>query len=409
MIPTLIADDSIAELDVILYLIKKYDLPLEPAVASDGEEALHYMQKSPVELLITDIRMPFMDGLALSEKALAINPYLKIIISSGYQDFSYAKTAITLGVEEYLLKPIQPQEFAQLILRIADTLEKEKQKRQADSLQLAYSRDQITQQLLRGTLRAGKDGMLPGEIRSFMPDKGKLLLLTAESGSLSSLFNLKAEITQLAGQFFNYPARCIPIDSQFLLLAVDYSDPAEEECGNPGETADNFVERLRNMYHLPFRGSSVPMPAPEQLLSTVQAMKQALCDTSSEASAKKQETGNLDSSNGKVRFVCDYISSHYQEDLSLETLAEISYLHPDYLSRIFKKETGMNLNRYIKTFRLNQACRQLETTQKKITAISASVGYQNCAYFIRSFTEHFGISPEKYRQQHNQLSGGKSL
>lgn len=69
----------------------------------------------------------------------------------------------------------------------------------------------------------------------------------------------------------------------------------------------------------------------------------------------------------------------------------------------------MNLNRYIKTFRLNQACRQLETTQQKITAISASVGYQNCAYFIRSFTEHFGISPEKYRQQHNQFSGGKSL
>lgn len=47
MIPTLIADDSIAELDVILYLIKKYALPLEPAVASDGEEALHYIQQSP--------------------------------------------------------------------------------------------------------------------------------------------------------------------------------------------------------------------------------------------------------------------------------------------------------------------------------------------------------------------------
>lgn len=245
MIPTLIADDSIAELDVILYLIKKYALPLEPAVASDGEEALHYIQQSPVELLITDIRMPFMDGLALSAKALAVNPYLKIIISSGYQDFSYAKTAISLGVEEYLLKPIQPQEFTQLILRIADKLEKEKQKRQADNLQLAYSRDQITQQLLRGALRSGKDGMLPREIRSLMPDKGELLLLTAESGSLSSLFNLKAEICQLASQFFNYPARCIPIDSQFLLLAVDFSIPADEECGNAKKRQINLWNGLR--------------------------------------------------------------------------------------------------------------------------------------------------------------------
>ena len=115
MIPTLIADDSAAELDVILYLIKKYNLPLTPAVASDGEEELNYIQKTPVDLLITDIRMPFMDGLVLADKALAVNPRLKIIISSGYQDFSYAKTAISLGVEEYLLKPIQPREFTDLI------------------------------------------------------------------------------------------------------------------------------------------------------------------------------------------------------------------------------------------------------------------------------------------------------
>lgn len=108
----------------------------------------------------------------------------------------------------------------------------------------------------------------------------------------------------------------------------------------------------------------------------------------------------LNSQSGKVRFVCDYIASHYQEDLSLESLSKIAYVHPDYLSRIFKRETGMNLNRYIKTFRLNKACQLLENSQQKITAISQSVGYQNCAYFIRSFTEMFGQSPEKYRQTH---------
>lgn len=409
MIPTLIADDSIAELDVILYLIKKYNLPLTPTVASDGEEALNYIQKTPVELLITDIRMPFMDGLVLAEKALALNPCMKIIISSGYQDFSYAKTAISLGVEEYLLKPIQPREFTELILRIAANLEEEKRKRQADRLQLAYSRDQITQQLLRGSLRAGKDGLLPKEIRSLMPEKGNLLLLTTNPDCLSSLFNLKSEITQLAGQFFGYPARSIPADSQFLLIAVDFFDTPGEKCSNPQGKPADFVERLINMYHLPFRGISVPMPSPELLLHTVQDMKESLSAVSPENSGNRQAAKNLESSNGKVRFVCEYISAHYQEDLSLETLAEISYLHPDYLSRIFKRETGMNLNRYIKTFRLNQACRQLENTQQKITAISASVGYQNCAYFIRSFTEHFGISPEKYRQKHNHRSGGKSL
>ena len=122
---------------------------------------------------------------------------------------------------------------------------------------------------------------------------------------------------------------------------------------------------------------------------------------------RKSKTWTLQTQKEWFKYMM-YLHSHYQKFKPGGT-GRNSYLHPDYLSRIFKKETGMNLNRYIKTFRLNQACRQLETTQQKITAISASVGYQNCAYFIRSFTEHFGISPEKYRQQHNQFSGGKSL
>ena len=70
MIPTLIVDDSNAELDVLLYLIKKYELPLESAIAHDGEEALTYLQSHSIDLLITDIRMPFMDGLILAKKLL---------------------------------------------------------------------------------------------------------------------------------------------------------------------------------------------------------------------------------------------------------------------------------------------------------------------------------------------------
>ena len=61
---------------------------------------------------------------------------------------------------------------------------------------------------------------------------------------------------------------------------------------------------------------------------------------------------------------------------------------------------------YIKTYRLNQACRLLENTQQKIVTISNLVGYPNCSYFIRSFMNHFGISPEKYRQQFKEAQNG---
>ena len=104
MIHTLIVDDSKTELDMLLFLIRKFSLPMEAVTAPNGEAALEELKKERFDLLITDIRMPFLDGLALAREALKLYPYIKIVISSGYQDFSYAKTAISLGVKEYLLK-----------------------------------------------------------------------------------------------------------------------------------------------------------------------------------------------------------------------------------------------------------------------------------------------------------------
>lgn len=74
--------------------------------ASDGEMALPMIRQSKPDVLITDIRMPFMDGLALSKMVLQEFPQMKVIIISGYDDFEYAQQAIKIGVERYLLKPI---------------------------------------------------------------------------------------------------------------------------------------------------------------------------------------------------------------------------------------------------------------------------------------------------------------
>ena len=74
--------------------------------AGDGEMALPLIRQTKPDVLITDIRMPFMDGLALSKLVLQEFPQMKVIILSGYDDFEYAQQAIGLGVERYLLKPI---------------------------------------------------------------------------------------------------------------------------------------------------------------------------------------------------------------------------------------------------------------------------------------------------------------
>ena len=77
--------------------------------ASDGELALPAIIKEKPDIVITDIRMPFMDGLELSRMIRKELPSVKIVILSGYDDFSYAKEAIGIGVTEYLLKPISSE------------------------------------------------------------------------------------------------------------------------------------------------------------------------------------------------------------------------------------------------------------------------------------------------------------
>ena len=74
--------------------------------AADGVMALPLIRNARPDVLITDIRMPFMDGLSLSKLVMEEQPDIKIIILSGYDDFEYAQQAIKIGVEQYLLKPI---------------------------------------------------------------------------------------------------------------------------------------------------------------------------------------------------------------------------------------------------------------------------------------------------------------
>jgi two-component system response regulator YesN len=86
----------------------------------------------------------------------------------------------------------------------------------------------------------------------------------------------------------------------------------------------------------------------------------------------------------------------------LNLLAEKVYLSPSYLSEIFIKETGCGINKYIKNLRMENAKDLLNHTNMKITDICKKVGYHNLSYFVRSFREHFGSSPEKYRQMKKQ-------
>lgn len=96
--------------------------------ASDGEVALPLIAKTKPDVLITDIKMPFMDGLTLATMVRKEFPDIKIVIISGYDDFEYAKKAIELGVSEYLLKPVTKLNLVKVLDELRVKIEEEKTK-----------------------------------------------------------------------------------------------------------------------------------------------------------------------------------------------------------------------------------------------------------------------------------------
>ena len=121
-----LVDDEIATREGIrsssLWEEGKYSLIGE---APDGEIALPMIYEEKPDIVITDIRMPFMDGLALTRAIKRSMPWIHIVILSGYSDFIYAKQAISLGVEEYLLKPVTADELRTVLDRIGEKIREE--------------------------------------------------------------------------------------------------------------------------------------------------------------------------------------------------------------------------------------------------------------------------------------------
>jgi two-component system response regulator YesN len=98
--------------------------------APDGEMALQLLLATKPDLLITDIKMPFMDGLQLCKVVRERMPELAIVILSGHDEFEYAQEAIKIGVTEYLLKPVTVQDIHQVLDKIARRLEQDKVERE---------------------------------------------------------------------------------------------------------------------------------------------------------------------------------------------------------------------------------------------------------------------------------------
>ncbi|MFC4779298.1 response regulator [Paenibacillus sp. GCM10023252] len=120
MYQILVVDDHRIEVETITWLIEKYRLPLVVTQASNGHEALRHLEDYPTDILITDIKMPFLDGIELARQAKKLRSSVRIVIYSAYGEFEFARQAIEIGVLHYIMKPLVPANFLEVMNQVIE-------------------------------------------------------------------------------------------------------------------------------------------------------------------------------------------------------------------------------------------------------------------------------------------------
>ena len=234
--------------------------------APDGEMALSMLQDIKPDILITDIRMPFMGGLELCRAVSVSMPWMYIVILSGYDDFAYAREAISLGVKEYLLKPVSGQELLQVLNHIADCIREDK--RRQDNLrtyrdQLASS-GQLLKERLLGDLIAG----IP---ENEVVERGRALQMSLTAGRYLTMVvelsrePVSAEETRAAESLLGRLAKssggtvCMcQVQGRFVMLVMGDDDAdIEERTYGLAQAAKFDVERNTSLKPLIAIGTTV--------------------------------------------------------------------------------------------------------------------------------------------------------
>ncbi len=458
MYRVLIADDENSVIQSLRASVDWSSMQLEVAgTASDGEEALRLVRELGIDIAILDIRMPGFSGLELCAKLRAANSRIQLLLISGYAEFAYAEKAIQYGVIAYCLKPLDYEKVTQTLLKGIKNLKALDHSYDPRNLleMISAHEDDEVRDLLRSagfsdtdiypavsvggsklavvpeagqTIHLGRNkwGYLFKNLRSdsWFLDKCRLFGISGfgvlqQSVQISELKPALELCSAMACQFFIDPAQLIcheSADSQ----ADSWNDRILQQIqegswnrisailkeirdsGMQDFTARSALRLCNLIYSIPlFRDMETDhyLYSIEQLVSeygSFENMLDTLCRLIESISLRMD---GVSFSNSAFMKLLLYINQNYRSDISLSSAAQELHMTPNYISQLFKKETGDTFVHYITQKRLDDAKRLLLTTQKPVTDIAIEVGFNDYFYFNRIFRKNLGITPSQFREQ----------
>lgn len=321
--------------------------------AGDGELALPLILETKPDILITDIKMPFMDGLRLSAEVKKALPETVIIVLSGYNDFSYAQEAISLGVTKYLLKPITRAGLLDCIRPLRDRIEKERAERKDPvDFDEILSRESI-QERLYAFLKTGTEQEAPRFIES----------LHAQTGTN----NLNSRMFRIYMMMEMYLTMV-----RFAAETGLGKEDLDRQCGSPDAV---LTENC----------------SPEEGFAWLSRCLAAVI-----RGRDTRKNRHADIIHQAIAFIDEHFSD---EKISLNMVAAAAGMSPNHFSASFSQEMGQTFIEYLTRRRMDRAKELLMTTELLSSEICYEVGYRDPHYFSSIFKKTVGMTPRAYRKR----------
>ena len=379
--------------------------------APDGEMALPMIRDLNIDILLTDIRMPFMDGMKLCEEVQRTMPWVERIILSGYDDFEYARKAISLGVSEYLLKPVTAGELGEVLDKVRGKIEQRRQERETLAAmrartvnQNAFLREKLLESLFTEEGDPGDDERVIRQTRELGVNltAGCYAVLdisfAAEGDARTACRGAIAGLAEMSGGSVQV---CSGAKGARALVLGDHPEDVEERAYSfagsvlqlpemegeerllvaIGDTVESFHEIRRSMQtarHL------------RHLQAAEGGIRRGIVSAGGRG-------GYGDNPVARARL---YLEEHFSDpNLMLQDAAREAHLSQSHLSTIFAQETGMTFTQYLTGLRIGRAKELLETTDLKTFQVAEASGYNDAHYFSYMFKRSAGMTPSEYRRE----------
>lgn len=361
--------------------------------AEDGEEALELALQHGVHIMLVDLNMPIMNGITLMHKIREQLQGCRIIIITGHNEFAYAQEAIRLQVDDYILKPVNPEQLRQVLTRI--TAELEASVKRNEHLEMASK--QITKNLpllrerfcvewLQGNLTETEimDQLTFLQLPERAPAQIGVIRWPEIRGDQRIMKENDRQlflfaIENIAGELLAGYTKVVFRDRSDLIVLCAWDVV-------PDALLHDLEQSIQTFLKIPVQVYAEPVDCP--LADIGEAYRQCKSNV-----FKETEISPL------VRRARQIIREQYADsNLTLEACAQLLQVSPVYLSRVVKQELGTTFVGLVTGTRIKKAIQLLNSTDLSIHEIAGKVGYETQHYFSTAFKKAMGMSPNQYRR-----------